>query len=74
MLGLICYMVFLVASSFNAVPKAFRNPMLMAVLAAFFGYCVQAFFNISLPIASQLLWVFAGMLANKNFREYSVGP
>ena len=73
-LGFACYLVFLVSSSFSAVPKAFRNPMLMAVLAAFTGYCAQAFFNISLPIASQLLWVFAGMLANKNFREYSVGP
>ena len=70
-LGIICYLVFLVSSSIKSVPKAFRNPLLMAVLAAFTGYCVQAFFNINLPIASQLLWVFAGMLANKNFRENS---
>jgi len=68
-LGLICYLVFLVSSFLKSVPKAFKNPMLMAVLAAFIGYCAQAIFNISLPIASQLLWVFAGMLANKNFRE-----
>ena len=61
-LGLICYLVFLAAACFKAIPKAFGNPLLMAVLAAFIGYIVQAFFNISLPIASQMLWVFAGML------------
>ena len=71
-LGLICYLLFLVASSLKSAPKAFKNPLLMAVLAAFTGYCVQAFFNINLPIASQLLWVFAGMLANKQFREFKV--
>ncbi|MCL2124808.1 MAG: O-antigen ligase family protein [Oscillospiraceae bacterium] len=66
-LGLLLYLLFLVASSLKSAPQAFRNPLLMGVLAAFVGYCVQAFFNISLPIASQLLWVFAGMLANKQF-------
>ena len=68
-LGLVCYLLFLVSSSLKSIPKAFRDPMLMAVLAAFAGYCVQALFNISLPIASQLLWVLAGMLANKQFKE-----
>jgi len=38
-------------------------------LAAFIGYCAQAFFNISVPIVSQYLWLFAGMLANKNVME-----
>lgn len=71
-LGLLCYLLFLVSASLRAVPKAFRNPLVMAVLAAFVGYLVQAFFNISLPIASQALWVFAGMLANKRFRDASI--
>ena len=69
-LGLICYLVFLIAASIKAVPLAFKNPLLMAILAAFIGYCVQAFFNISVPIASQLLWVLAGMLANRRVREF----
>jgi len=61
-LGLLFYLVFLGALFGRAIPRAFRNPLLMAVLAGFTGYCVQAFFNISLPIASQMLWVMAGVM------------
>ena len=72
-LGLLCYLVFLGGIFIKAVPKAFKNPMFMAVLVAFMGYSAQAFFNISLPIFSQSLWIFAGMMANKQFREMAVG-
>lgn len=61
--GLLFYLVFLGYLFIMTIPKAFKNPLLMAVLAGFTGYSVQAFFNISLPIASQILWVMAGMLA-----------
>jgi O-antigen ligase len=61
-LGLIFYLVFLCGVIYRPVPAAFKNPIPMAVLAAFVGYCVQAFFNISLPIASQILWILAGMM------------
>ena len=61
-LGLLFYLVFLAGVLVRPIPMAFKNPIVMAVLVAFVGYCAQAFFNISLPIASQLLWVFAGML------------
>jgi len=67
-LGLAAYLVFLAGVFISAIRKTFKNPMLMAVAAAFFGYSVQAFFNISMPIVSMALWVFAGMLANKRFR------
>ena len=66
-LGLLCYLVFLGGVFIKAIPNVFKNPILMAVVVAFIGYCVQAFFNISLPIASQILWIFAGMMVNKNF-------
>jgi len=68
-IGLICYLVFLGGVLLKSIPKVFKNPMVMAVLAAFVGYSAQAFFNISVPIASQMLWVLAGMLASKRFRE-----
>ena len=70
-LGLICYLVFLFASLFKAIPKALKNPLLMAVSAAFVGYCVQAFFNISMPAIGQMPWVLAGILANKQAHENS---
>ena len=68
-IGLLCYLVFIGGVFAKGITKPFRNPLVMAVLAAFVGYCVQAFFNISVPIASQMLWVAAGMLASKRFRE-----
>jgi len=66
-LGLLCYLVFLGCVLFKSVPRAFKDPVIMAVLAALAGYCVQAFFNISHPVASQMLWVFAGILASRRF-------
>jgi len=65
-IGLVCYLVFLVGLLLKSIPKSFKNPLLMAALAAFTGYIIQAFFNISLPIVTPILWVFAGMLANRN--------
>ena len=61
-IGLFCYLVFIVAVAVKAIPAALRDPLAMAALAAFAGYCVQAFFNISVPIGSQMLWVIAGLL------------
>jgi len=63
-LGLLCYMTFLGGVFVKGLKRAFRNPLAAAALVAFTGYCVQAIFNISLPIASQMLWVLAGMLAS----------
>ena len=72
LIGLLCYLVFIGGTFIKAIPVAFKNPMFMAVLATFVGYSAQAIFNISLPIVSQLMWVFAGLLANKRFRELSL--
>jgi len=68
-LGLLCYLVFLGGILPKPIRAAFRNPLLVAALVAFVGYCGQAFFNLSLPITSQLLWVLAGMLASKRNHE-----
>ena len=71
-IGFMGYMAYLGGIFLTSVKKAFKNPVIMAVLAAFTGYCVQAFFNISVPITSQALWVFAGILVNKQLREKSL--
>jgi len=68
-LGLILYLVFLGGILLKSIPKAFKNPLVMAALAAFVAYLAQAFFNISVVIASQMMWVLAGMLASKRVRE-----
>jgi hypothetical protein len=68
-LGLLAYLIFLCDILRKVISKAFRDPILMAVTAAFIGYAAQAVFNISAPIASQMLWVFAGMMANEKLRE-----
>ncbi|MCL1828778.1 MAG: O-antigen ligase family protein [Oscillospiraceae bacterium] len=70
--GLACYLVFLAAIFVKAVKKAFSDPIIMAVSAAFAGYAAQAFFNISLPIASQMLWIFAGIIAGAASRKPDV--
>ena len=68
-IGFLSYMIYLAGVFLKSIKKAFAKPFVMAVLAAFTGYCVQAFFNISVPIASQLFWVLAAMLANRHFRD-----
>ena len=72
-LGLLCYLVLLGWVFIKVIPKTFKEPLLMAVLAAFTGYCVQAFFNINLPITSQMLWVMAGVMVCfvRNMQEES---
>ena len=62
-LGLILYLVFLFILFTKSILPASKNPLLMAALAAFTGFCVQAFFNISTPIVNPLFWVLAGVMS-----------
>ncbi|MCL2018900.1 MAG: O-antigen ligase family protein [Oscillospiraceae bacterium] len=62
-LGLLFYLTFLGTLLYKVVPVTFKEPLLMAAAAGFTGYCIQAFFNISMPISSQMLWVLAGVMA-----------
>jgi len=62
-LGLILYLVFLITLFTKSILPASKNPLLMAVLAAFTGFCFQAFFNISTPIVNPLFWVLAGLMS-----------
>ena len=68
-LGLVFYLCFQGGLILRSLGKAFRNPVLMAALAAFAGYCAQSLFNISTPICSPMLWVLAGLLGSERVRE-----
>jgi len=68
-LGLAAYLLFAFAIVAKSWRKAFGDPIIMATLAAFVGYLAQAFFNISHPIASQILWVFAGILMSRRLSD-----
>ncbi|MCL2634553.1 MAG: O-antigen ligase family protein [Oscillospiraceae bacterium] len=61
--GLLFYLTFLGTLFIKSIKKSFTNPILMASLAAFTGYGIQALFNISTPIASQMMWVISGVMA-----------
>ena len=61
-LGLTAYLAFLGSVIITGTKKAFSSPAAAAALIAATGYLVQAFFNISHPIASQILWVMFGLL------------
>jgi O-antigen ligase len=67
--GLLFYLAFVGSIVLRSVKKAFNDPIIMAVLAAFVGYLAQAFFNISHPIASQILWIFAGILVSRRLSQ-----
>lgn len=68
-LGLVAYLLFVGAVIVKSVRKAFSDPIITAVFIAFIGYLAQAFFNISHPIASQILWVLAGILLSRRLNE-----
>ena len=68
-LGLLSYLLFLGWIFIKSIPKAYKNPLVLATLIAVTGYLVQAFFNISMPIASQILWVLLGLLMNERVRS-----
>jgi putative inorganic carbon (HCO3(-)) transporter len=64
-LGLLFYLAFLGTLIFKNIRRAFNDPVLTAVLVAVAGYSVQAFFNISLPLASQIFWVLLGIMTGR---------
>jgi len=72
-LGLLAYLIFVMSIIVFSVRKAFHDPVIMAFMAAFAGYLAQAFFNISHPIASQMLWVFAGVLMCRRLSKDGLG-
>lgn len=63
LLGFISYLTFqfsLLVRSF----KKFNQPLVIALVTASICFCVQAFFNIGVPIVSPYGWIIFGMLAS----------
>lgn len=66
-LGLLSYIIFLVASGKQMIKRGIDNPYVMAIFFAVICYCAQAVVNISLPIATPLMFVLlaVGLAASK---------
>lgn len=63
LLGFISYLTFqfsLLVRSF----KKFNQPLVIALVTASICFCVQAFFNIGVPIVAPYGWIIFGMLAS----------
>ena len=59
--SLIAYVAFLIKTAvvnFNQLDK----PVMFILACAIFGYCVQAFFNISVVSVAYIFWVYLGLL------------
>lgn len=59
--GLVSYLMFLGSYIVSAVRKTADNPMAMAAMFAVVCYCVQAFVNLNLPIATPIMWMLLSL-------------
>jgi putative inorganic carbon (HCO3(-)) transporter len=66
--SLIAYLVFLIKTAMDNF-KQLKDPMTYVLASAIFGYCVQAFFNISVVSVAYIFWVYLGLL-NRYTRDF----
>jgi putative inorganic carbon (HCO3(-)) transporter len=66
--SLIAYLVFLIKTAMDNF-KQLKDPMTFVLASAIFGYCVQAFFNISVVSVAYIFWVYLGLL-NRYTRDF----
>lgn len=66
--SLIAYLVFLIKTAMNNF-KHLKDPMTFILASAIFGYCMQAFFNISVVSVAYIFWVYLGLL-NRYDRDF----
>lgn len=64
--SLIAYLAFLVKSAFDNY-KQLKDPMTFIFAGAIFGYCTQAFFNISVVSVAYIFWIYLGLLNRYNW-------
>lgn len=67
----ITYISMLFVVFFSSVKKIFKekNDVIIALFFSFVGYCIQAFFNISVIEVAPLFWIVFGLLYNRNFSK-----
>ena len=59
--SVIAYLAFLMKSAFNNF-RRLNDSLSFIIASAIFGYCVQAFFNISVVSVAYIFWVYLGFL------------
>lgn len=67
--SLIAYIAFLIKSAFDNY-KHLKDPMTFILAATIFGYCTQAFFNISVVSVAYIFWIYLGLL-NRYNRDFN---
>lgn len=63
--GLVCYLGFLGTAAFNTLRLLGKNPRLLVLGAAVFGYCVWVFFCFSVVIITPIFWMLLGLLVRE---------
>lgn len=59
--SLIAYLTFLTKCAYDNF-KHLKDPVTLVLASAIFGYCIQAFFNISVVSVAYIFWVYLGLL------------
>ena len=59
--SLIAYLTFLIKTASDNFTRL-KDPMSFVLASTIFGYCVQAFFNISVVSVAYIFWVYLGLL------------
>jgi len=67
--SLIAYLAFLIGSAFDNY-KQLKDPTIFILASAIFGYCAQAFFNISVVSVAYIFWIYLGLL-NRYNRDFN---
>ncbi len=62
LVGGISYIAFLISCCWQAMKRCFKNPKILVLGAAVFGYSVQVFFCFSVVIAAPFFWLFLGLM------------
>lgn len=71
MFSIITYLGMLFLIFINSLKKIFKNKnyIIISLFLAFIGYCIQAFFNISVIEVAPLFWIVCGLLYDRKTKK-----